>query len=204
MDLFEKAWKNIQKNVGKKENWESAAYAGFGSVAYALIPTAIGSFFKVDMTGWTGVLTGMGSTLLIGSATDKMEIAYGGLGAGLLHIVYVRGNATIQSVLGTPIFAFDPNSQFLADDVNELQAQGYTEVTLPDGSTVMANPQGIAQLNDYFSSIPYAQPQVQTYNTTPEAAGMSDYHAILPGQFPQATYMADTFDETASIMGSMI
>ena len=181
MNIFQLMAKNIKKNT-KSSVLKRLGYVLVGGVAYPLIPTAIQGILKTDMSGWKGVITGAVGGALVGAASDKVEIAAGAVGAAMTHVMYVKVNDSVNEVLGTPIFRFDPNSQ-LFDEMPE----GMKTVTLPNGQTVMAEIDGNdtelndsvnnvpgAMLNDYVAEVPLAT--LPASNNT-----MSDYVSEVPG-----------------------
>lgn len=158
-DIFRRMSMNLKKNT-KPEPLKNLLWGVIGGFLYPVIPTAIQGFLKVDMSGWKGVLTGGLTTTAIGMLSDKMMIAYGGIAAMTTHIVYVKANDTIASVMNTPIFAFDKTSSLM----DEALPPGMEYINLPDGTRVIA--QKSPALNDFVNEIPALQDYTSTIETT--------------------------------------
>lgn len=188
MGLFKDFFSNVKKN-NNSAFWKKGMFGVLGGATYILIPTAVQGMFKVDMSGWKGVTAGAVGATLIGMGSDHPEFAMGALAASGVHITYVYGNDTIASLLGKPIFAFDPATQMLGDDA---VPPGMQEITLPDGQRVLASASGV---NDFVSNLPGSQAGMNDFvSSLPAAAGGSqlrDFSNSLPGK----ASLEDSLDE---------
>jgi hypothetical protein len=198
--LFGQISGNVKRNFDKK-NMRSLAYAAIGGALYPLIPTIIQGFSgkvatganRVDMSGWKGVLTGGITTALVGMASNKMEIAYGGFAAMITHITYVKANDTIASFTGSPIFAFDKSSQ-IQNVLSDNLPNGMEYITLPDGKQVLAS-SGVSDyvpaLVDYRAGVSDYVPALGDYR-----ADLSDYVDNFRGD--TTVGMSDFFDDVSN------
>lgn len=166
---------NIKKNTAPSV-WKQLGYVVLGGIFYPVLPTAIQGIFKIDMSGWKGVLTGGLGGVALGAALDKPAMSAGAAGAAITHIMYVKANDTIGELLGTPIFRFDKDSQ-LFDDL----PPGIQEVALPNGQKILAEiPQGQENtVNDYVAQLP--------------GQNLNDYTAEVPSAAPRAMQTMNDF-----------
>lgn len=170
--MFKKMLNNLKKYL-KSAEMKKLLWVLTGAFGYAFIPTAIQGFLKKDMTGWKGVLIGGLGTATIGYMADKPWIANGAIASMGLHILYVKGNDMMQSVTGSPIFAFDPNAQMLSD----FAPRPDSDILLPDGRRVRV------ASGPPPSSMNQASPTMNDYTEQP------DFRNMLPAAKTKDTLM---------------
>lgn len=184
--VFTKMSKNVKAN-SKTVQLKRLLWGVIGGFLYPIIPTVIQGMsgkkadgtFNIDMSGWKGVLTGGISTSLIGMASNRMEIAFGGIAAMTTHLIYVKANDKVAEMTGSPIFAFDRTATLqLTPLSDESLPPGMDYIPLPDGSRVIAS-KG-PQMNDYTEGVADYAPNVADY--TPAVSdytpGISDGYAF--------------------------
>lgn len=151
--IFRTIGKNVKANA-TMTNAKKAGWAALGASLYALIPTAIAGYGNTDMTGWKGWFTGFLSANFIGMAMNKPEVMMGASAAAATHILYVKGNGAVNSVLRAPIFKFGledkymeslQDSRYMAtlqdtylDSLSSALNDSRT-IALPSGETIVAN-----------------------------------------------------------------
>lgn len=175
---------NVRKNT-KKPFLTDIALVGVGAICYGLLPTALNSISKKTKGSWSvdgfkGVAIGSIVPAIIGLGFNKKQIAYGAVAAGVIHLLYAKGNGTIANVFGTPIFAFDKSinpNQIATGMSDEALPPGMRTITLPDGSEVMAATS--TGVNDYISSLEDYIPSPEPYVAEPEKVQLNDYISTL-------------------------
>ncbi len=173
---------NVRKNT-KKPFLQDVALVGVGAICYGLLPTAINSISKKTKGTWSvdgfkGVAIGSLVPAIIGLGFNKKQIAYGAVAAGVIHLLYAKGNGTIANIFGTPIFAFDKSinpNQIATGMSDEALPPGMRSITLPDGSEVMAS----AGVNDYISQLEDYIPSLEPYVPEPVETKLNDYIPTL-------------------------
>jgi hypothetical protein len=147
--IFRKMGRNLKYNLNKK-NAKDALWASAGAVLYALFPTALQGWGKMNMEGWKGWTTGFVTSNLIGAALNKPSMMFGATAAAATHILYVKGNKIINDVFGSPIFRFGSEtlndmylenltpSQYYWEKLNDAANDNFEIITLPTGEQVRA------------------------------------------------------------------
>lgn len=158
MGFFQKALNNIKTGTSAKA-MKGFGVAALGAISYAAVPTIIEAvsmktdangdkIIRIDMTGWKGVLTGAGVTIIGGLATGQYEFAVGGASAAAVHIGFARLNDWVfYPILGKHLFRFDPKAlDSMGDDTSQLPAGarevnvGGKTITVLDRASVDATP----------------------------------------------------------------
>jgi hypothetical protein len=170
-DIFKTLISNTKKNASK-DTFKKILWGLVGASSYCLIPTAVQGWFKTDMSGMKGMLTGVLSSSLIGLASNKPEMAIGAFSVMGAHLLYVKGNDTIATFMQSPIFAFDAAGTTMKDEL----PPGYGMINLPDGRQVIANSN--ARTSEPVSDYVQALPQASKAN----GGNLGDFVGLLPGQ----------------------
>jgi len=103
--------KGFVKNVQQNSNKNLLKVLGFGvmgAVMYPLVPTLVQAVSDRDMSGWPGMLLGVGSASLLGLGIGKPEMAVGAISAMGTHLLYAKGTRVIEEVTNTPIYRMNP------------------------------------------------------------------------------------------------
>jgi len=101
--------KNIKHNANKNL-LKFLAYGVAGAVMYPLVPTIVQAITEKDMSGFGGLLLGVGATSVLGLGIGKPEMALGSIAAMGTHLLYAKGTGPIESLTNTQIFRLNPNS----------------------------------------------------------------------------------------------
>lgn len=173
---------NFKRNI-KPPFWKKVAWGALGAASYAVVPTALKGWAKLDTDGWLGMALGISVPSAIGLAFNKPEVAYGAFSAAGCHLLYVKGNNAVAQVFGTPIFSFGGTAVTMSDYYNQIGGSsdpygaladeippGMQEITLPDGTKVLGSATP-SNLNDYYEQLP-----------APQSVGMNDYYSAIPTQ----------------------
>jgi hypothetical protein len=105
--------KGIVKNIEKNANKELLKVVGFGLLGaclYPAIPTIAQAITEHDMSGWKGLIMGVGLVSLVGLAVGKPEMTVGACSAAGTHLLYAKGTKTIEDITNTQIFRMNPDS----------------------------------------------------------------------------------------------
>lgn len=171
---------NIKRNLDNSF-WKKAGLATVGSLSYVLIPTLIQSITKKDMSGWTGFIAGLTSTVFIGMGINKPEIAIGALAAGGAHLLYSKGSQGVYDLTGTTLFRMknEPDSiQTRGEQLSDIQLPpGAQEVTLENGEIVVGFPAtGLSDRMKPKSIKMQEKPQLNyVYTTQKKQSSSNDY-----------------------------
>lgn len=110
MSFLKKIGSNIKKNVTPKELKETGGswlWGVLGGIIYLTTASVIKKVTKWDTSGWTGLLLGVGTSTLVGFASDKKGIVIGGLMGGSFHLLYNYANEPFANMTGEQFFPFD-------------------------------------------------------------------------------------------------
>ena len=117
--------KGFGKNIRHNSNNNLLKFLAFGvagAVMYPLVPTLIQAVTEKDMSGFKGLLFGVGTTSLLGLGIGKPEMALGSIAAMGTHILYAKETGPIENLTNTQIFRLNPNSVVYAqNNQNENQ-----------------------------------------------------------------------------------
>ena len=100
--------KNVQLNANKNL-LKVLCFGALGAAIYPLVPTLVQAISEKDMSGWKGLLMGVGTASLLGLATGKPEMAVGAVSAMGTHLLYSKGTKTIEDLTNTQIFRMNPD-----------------------------------------------------------------------------------------------
>lgn len=131
---------NFQKNMSKK-GLIDLLYGVLGGVIYSALPTAVG----VD--GYTGLATGVGSSILAGALLDKPAIGAGAVGASIAHIWWSKNLS--ETILKEGQWMIYPDTQQFQQgpDGTVTQIADGTETIMVDGSPVVVSKNPAVQPN---------------------------------------------------------
>lgn len=110
---------NVGVMLATRAAWRDNLATVLGGLMYVVVPTALQSWRNVDMTGWKGYLTSIGTNVLVGSLLREPGYVAGVLGAACAHFVYARmQDSIIRPIFGTYAFRFDPTvtTSSMSDD----------------------------------------------------------------------------------------
>ena len=131
-----------------KNNVIDDGLALLSPVLYTTVPTLFG------LSGWTGLLVGFSVPYLLGKALNVPSMCHAAVGIAGQHIMYVKGNGTVNQVLGKPIWAFGETSNSLtpANPIVPISpiidpATGQPMKGLADYQTITAGGQSFAAYN---------------------------------------------------------
>lgn len=180
MNIFEKMGANINMNA-KVSELKPLGWGILGGVSYVLVPTAIQGIFKIDMSGFKMPVVGAASSILMGMAFDKMEMAMGGAAAAATHLMYVKANDQLASLFNTPIPAFDKAAAAPATIADDSVPPGYIETTLPTGEKVLSAVNQ-SRVNDFMAQpdpapmaqLPSKSTAINDYMTSLASYGLND------------------------------
>lgn len=113
-------------------------------VLYTVVPTLFG------LSGWTGLLVGFSVPYLLGKALNVPSMCHAAVGIAGQHIMYVKGNGTVNQVLGKPIWAFGDGNNSLTPSTSPAVSTAITGQTvqgLADYQTITAGGQTFAAYN---------------------------------------------------------
>lgn len=110
MSIFNKIGSNIKKNVKSSELKDTSSkwlYGVLGLFAYLTVPAVVKRMTGWDTSGYKGMAIGSASAIFIGFASDKKEIAIGGLTGVASHLLYNHVNEPFANLVGEQFFPFD-------------------------------------------------------------------------------------------------
>jgi len=123
--------KGFVKNVQQNSNKNLLKVLGFGimgAVMYPLVPTLVQAVTERDMSGWPGMLLGVGSASLLGLGIGKPEMAVGAISAMGTHLLYAKGTRVIEDVTNTPIYRMNPLSvPRYVEEENQIEEENKIE-----------------------------------------------------------------------------
>ena len=108
--------KNVQHNANKNL-LKVLALGAAGAVIYPLVPTLVQAITEHDMSGWKGLLMGVGTASILGLATGKPEITIGACSAAGTHLLYAKGTKVIEDITNTQIYRMNPNSVIYGEQI---------------------------------------------------------------------------------------
>lgn len=110
MSFFDKIGSNIKKNVKSSELKDTGskwAWGVLGMFTYLAVPAIVKRFSGWDTSGYKGMVIGAGSAIFIAFASDKKEMAIGGLTGVASHLLYNHVNEPFTNIVGEQFFPFD-------------------------------------------------------------------------------------------------
>ena len=100
---------NMRSNADKKL-LRALLLGASGAIIYPLVPTLFQSITERDMSGFKGLIMGVGAASILGLATGKPEITIGACSAAGTHILYSKGTKIIEDLTNTQIYRMNPHS----------------------------------------------------------------------------------------------
>jgi len=107
--------KNMQHNANKNL-LKVLLFGATGAVIYPLVPTLVQAITERDMSGWKGLIMGVGTASVLGLATGRPEITIGACSAAGTHLLYAKGTRVIEDLTNTQIFRMNPDSVIYNDN----------------------------------------------------------------------------------------
>ena len=105
--------KGFTNNIKDNANKDLLKFLGWGMLGaglYPTIPTLFQSVTENDMSGWKGLIMGVGVVALFGLATGKTAMTIGACSAAATHTLYAKGTKIVEDITNTQIFRMNPDS----------------------------------------------------------------------------------------------
>jgi hypothetical protein len=109
LDAFSKKGfvKNVQGNADRKL-LKALGYGMLGATLYPLVPTVVQTISGSDMSGFKGLVLGVGTAALLGLGIGKPAVTVGAVSAMATHLLYSKGTKAIEDTFNTQIFRMNP------------------------------------------------------------------------------------------------
>jgi hypothetical protein len=186
---------NVAAVVSDKRHLRDIGGMFVGASLYAMVPTLVSKFFKVDTSGIKGVLLGVGAGLVgAGFGGLGYSIFAGSIGAMFGHLWWSQLNGPVSySLTGQYLWRWDPTAKSLGMQAapQSFADGGVSMVTLPNGSVVPV-----------YTAAPA--------NVLPESkvAGLADYRETLADYSttlsPEPTATLADYSETITLQDELM